>query len=89
MIFISSGQDSLVIFVSPGQEIDLSVLQGLLQASELVNEKYLNFVKERLVQRLNQYSSHHQSQILKQVTEKKPRKTNSFSSETRQTGNFC
>ena len=27
-------------------------------------------MKERLVERLNQYSSHHQSQILKQVTEK-------------------
>ena len=30
-------------------EVDFSMLQGLPQASELVNEKYLNFVKENLV----------------------------------------
>ena len=30
-------------------EVDFSVLQGLPQALELVNEKYLNFVKEKLV----------------------------------------
>ena len=33
-----------------GQGINLSVLQGLLQASELGNEKYFNFVKERLIE---------------------------------------
>ena len=38
------------IYLSTSQEIDFFVLQGLLQASELGNEKYLNFVKERLVE---------------------------------------
>ena len=34
----------------PGQKIDFWVLQGLLQTSELGNEKYLNSVMERLVE---------------------------------------
>ena len=42
-------EDSSATCISTGQEIGFSVPQGLLQASELVNEKYLNFVKEILV----------------------------------------
>ena len=44
-------EDSSAICINTGQEINFSVVEGLLQASELVNEKYLNFVKERLVER--------------------------------------
>ena len=40
-------EDSWAIYITTGQEIDCSVVQGLLRALELVNEKYLNFVKER------------------------------------------
>ena len=47
---VDSFEDSSAICISTGQEIDFSVLQGLLQVSELGNEKYLNFVKERLVE---------------------------------------
>ena len=43
--------NSSVIWISTGQEIDFSVVQGLPQASELVIEQYLNFVTERLVER--------------------------------------
>ena len=39
--------DTSAICISTGQEIDFSVLQGLLQTSDLANEKYLNFVRER------------------------------------------
>ena len=44
-------EDSSAICINTSQEINFSVVEGLLQASELDNEKYLNFVKERLVER--------------------------------------
>ena len=41
-------EDSSAIFT--GQEFNFSVLLGLLLASELGNEKYLNFGNERLIE---------------------------------------
>ena len=43
-------EDSSTICISTGQEINFSMVQGLPQTLKLVNEKYSNFVKERLVE---------------------------------------
>ena len=42
--------DSPVVCASTGHEIDPSIRQGLLQVSEISDEKYVTFVKERLVE---------------------------------------
>ena len=38
-------EDNSAVCISTSQEIGFSVPQDLLQASEVSNEKYLNFVK--------------------------------------------
>ena len=77
-------EDSSAIWISTGQETDFSLLQGILQASELGNETNLNFEKGRLIE--GEKSSLYQSQILKQVAkrEKFEKKIISFLKEYKQ-----
>ena len=77
-------EDSSAIWISTGQETDFSLIQGILQASELANETNLNFEKGRLIE--GEKSSLYQSQILKRVSkrEKFEKKIISFLKEYKQ-----
>ena len=52
-------EDSSTICINTGREIHFSVVRGLLQAPELVNETYLNLMTKRLIE-----EEKNQSQIL-------------------------
>ena len=65
------------------------MFQFLPQASELPNEKYLNFVKERLVEREKSiFEPMSKSNIKTNNKAKKPRKKN-YNSERGQTDIWC
>ena len=74
-------EDISAIFISTGLEINFSVPQDLLQASQLSNKKYLNFVKERLGEEGKSIFESISKSYIKPNNEKKNPDENNVSSE--------
>ena len=74
-------EDISAIFISTGLEISFSVPQDLLQASQLSNKKYLNFVKERLGEEGKSIFESISKSYIKPNNEKKNPDENNVSSE--------
>ena len=74
-------EDISAIFISTGLEISFSVHQDLLQASQLSNKKYLNFVKERLGEEGKSIFESISKSYIKTNNEKKNLDKNNVSSE--------
>ena len=65
------------------------MVQGLLQSSELVSEKYLNFVKESFLEGEKTIFEPISKSNIKTSNEKKKPQKNNYSYERGQTGIWC